>query len=174
MLSVDMRDFTRLSVGLPGERVAGILNEFFDAVVPPVTLRHGEVLKFIGDGVLAVFPDADCSARAAAQRALGAAREMLARVPLADGGELAAGVALHYGEAVYGNVGAAARLDFTVIGRDVNLLARIERLCGPLGRPLLASERFAELVGEACRPIGRYPLKGFDEPQAIFAPPIEA
>jgi adenylate cyclase len=156
-------------VALPGDQVAWLLNEFFDAVVPSVLDHQGEVLKFIGDGVLAVFPDAVCSARQACARALGAAREMLARVPLANSHELRAGVALHYGEAVYGNVGAATRLDFTVIGRDVNLLARIERLCGPLGRTLLVSERFASLVEEPAEPLGYYPLKGFDEPQAIFA-----
>ena len=82
MLMVDLRHFTRLSVTRPAEQVTWVLNEFFDAVVPPVLERQGEVLKFIGDGVLAVFPDAACSARQAALRALDAAREMLARVPL--------------------------------------------------------------------------------------------
>ena len=167
----DLRDFTSLSERLPSQRVLALLNHYFDQVVPAVEAAGGEILKFMGDAVLAYFSRQDAAASCAA--AFDAAEAALARIaaksPAADA--LQAGIALHYGTVSYGNIGSGHRLDFTVIGRDVNLTSRIETLCAPTRRPLLASARFADLLG---RPrlvsIGRYPLRGFAEPVEVFAP----
>ena len=86
------------------------------------------------------------------------------------GTPLLAGVALHHGEVAYGNIGSEGRLDFTVIGRDVNLVSRIQTICATTGRPLLMSSQFAATLGEQrSRSIGRHPLKGFSEPIELFA-----
>ena len=85
------------------------------------------------------------------------------------GTPLLAGVALHHGEVAYGNIGSEGRLDFTVIGRDVNLVSRIQTVCATTGRPLLMSSQFAATLGERrSRSIGRHPLKGFSEPIELF------
>jgi adenylate cyclase len=149
----DLRGFTRLAVSAEPEATVAAVNAYLDRVVPPVVAGGGEVLKFMGDGVLAIFPiDA-------------AAREALAS---ADRGRI--GVALHVGEAAYGNIGAGDRLDFTIIGRDVNLLARIEKLCGVLGEDLVMSADFAARLPAPGRALGEFELKGFDGKVAVFAP----
>jgi adenylate cyclase len=170
LLLCDLRDFTALSNRLPGGRVLQLLNAYFDCVVPAIVDGGGEILKFMGDAVLAFFhcptPAASCAAALdAAQRALNELRRLTPR----DADELRAGVALHYGVVSYGNIGAGARLDFTLIGRDVNLVSRIETACALSGEKLLMSGRFAGLLdGIATRPVGRYALKGFDEPVELF------
>ncbi|MFM9859241.1 adenylate/guanylate cyclase domain-containing protein [Pseudoxanthobacter sp. M-2] len=171
MMFADLRNFTSLSTRLPPEATADLLNRYYDVLVPAVTERGGDVLKFIGDGMLAVFEHTDEGADAAA-RALSAAE-----VALLNGAELTAGgepvrfgVALHHGEAIYGNVGALDRLDFTVVGRDVNEVARISSLCGQLGKPMLASRAFAGMMPERFRPAGAHPVRGIVEPLPVFEP----
>jgi adenylate cyclase len=142
------------------------LNLYFDQVVPAITAGGGEILKFMGDAVLAFFhrddgPAASCAA------AYAAASDALAPLGAASTHEATpnAGVALHHGEVSYGNIGSGRRLDFTVIGPDVNLLSRIQGVCGASGHPLLMSPRFAALLGRPDRrSIGRHELKGFPEP----------
>jgi adenylate cyclase len=144
--------------------------------VPPIEERKGEVLKFMGDGILAIFRAGESGDIEACMRAFGAARAAQLRVAgrrEKRGGALHfdVGIALHFGNAAYGNVGSGARLDYTVIGRDVNLASRIADLCGRLGQGLLLSEPFQSRLSEhELRSLGSYPLKGVDEPQAIFAP----
>lgn len=167
----DLRDFTALADRLPGARVLALLNLYFDQVVPAIETAGGEILKFMGDAVLAYFSRHDAAASCAA--AFAAAETALARLAARTPADapLRAGIALHYGTVSYGNIGSGHRLDFTVIGRDVNLTSRIETLCAPTGRPLLASARFADLLD---RPrlvsVGRYPLRGVAEPVELFAP----
>src|SRR3546814_17972915 len=122
----------------------------------------------MGDGVLAFFhrdqPTASCSA---ALRGALIAQERLHRFTMKDV-ELRAGIALHFGEVSYGNIGSSGRLDFTVIGPDVNLVSRIQAVCSVTGRPLLISRRFAGLLGEgANRSIGRYEPTGFLDPAPL-------
>lgn len=170
LLLCDLRGFTQLSNRRPAAEVLALLDAYFDRVVPAVADGGGEVLKFMGDAVLAYFHRDDPAAACAA--ALAAAGRVLDRLaaPVA-GVALAADVALHYGEVSYGNIGSGSRLDFTVIGPDVNLLSRIEGACGALGRPLLMSGRFAALLGPGRSvPAGAHPLKGFADPVALFAP----
>jgi adenylate cyclase len=171
LMLCDLRGFTELSNRLPGERVLELLNAYFDLVVPAITFAGGEVIKFMGDAALAFFhrdtPAASCSA--ALQGAMSAV-EGLGRFTAPDA-ELHAGIALHYGEVSYGNIGSGQRLDFTVIGPDVNLVSRIQAVCSATSRPLLMSERFARLLNsEAAVAIGRFELRGFAELAELYAP----
>jgi adenylate cyclase len=174
----DMRDFTRLSDTLPGEKLVALLNDYFDCVGPPVRERGGEILKFIGDAMLAIFRfDDDAARTAACENALAAARDAVARIDELNASRKDAaekridvGIALHLGDVMYGNIGAADRLDFTVIGPAVNLAARIEDLCRPLGERVLMSEAFAKASGGAHKALGAHELKGLEMAQMVYAP----
>lgn len=176
LLLCDLRDFTGRSNRLAGAEIIDLLNRYFDQVVPAISANGGEVVKFIGDAVLAFFrsdagPAASC---AAALHAAACIRDRLAGASAA-GDVLEAGIALHHGEISYGNIGSGLRLDFTVIGRDVNLLSRIQGSCGPLGQSVLMSAAFAALLEPAeCRSVGRFPLKGFTSQIELFAVPPKA
>jgi adenylate cyclase len=179
----DLRDFTRLSNAMPNEAVIAMLNDFFDTMAKPVIARGGEILKFIGDAMLAIFPmkddlDRDCQCRMALDAALEALEGLKAlNVRRSEKGQmpLKAGIGLHAGSVSYGNIGAIqddlARLDFTVIGPAVNLAARLEGLCPLLDEPLVASAGFASTCGSNLAPLGRHQLHGFDEPQDVFGLP---
>ncbi|MFO0294435.1 MAG: adenylate/guanylate cyclase domain-containing protein [Rhodospirillales bacterium] len=176
ILATDMRGFTPLTDRLPAERIVALLDAWFEGQVRAVHEAGGEVLKFMGDGMLAIFPFGDIElARPAARRALGAAREALAwtraldRDPaFADAQPLSAVAALHVGEVFLGNIGAPDRLDFTAIGPAVNLVARLETLAKAVDRDLVLSAPFAELSGAAVEPLGRRVLKGVAEPIEAF------
>jgi adenylate cyclase len=173
----DIRGFTGIADSEPGLTVVRLLDEVFETLTAPLRRRGGQVLKFIGDGMLAVF-DFDHSDPAAICRlALEAVREALTALDLMNGGREytmlpAARVdfALHLGEVLYGNIGAADRLDFTVIGPAVNEVDRIEKLCEPLGRSVLLSSEFAKAAGETCGlvPLGRHLLRGVREPRELY------
>ncbi|HYZ42106.1 MAG TPA: adenylate/guanylate cyclase domain-containing protein [Stellaceae bacterium] len=169
LLLCDLRDFTGLSNRLPGDRVLELLNGYFDRVIPSIIDAGGEVLKFMGDAVLAYF---SCGTpRVSSIAALSAARCMLEKLanPAVAETELHAGVALHYGNVSYGNIGSGTRLDFTVIGPDVNLVSRIQTVCGATGCSLLMSARFAALIDKAgYQSVGTHRLKGFEEPAELF------
>jgi adenylate cyclase len=176
ILLSDLRDFTTSSDLLPGEAVIRLLNGYFDCLVPAIDAHGGEVLKFVGDGLLGIFPVADDPA-AACRAALAAAAD--ARAALAEtnaeragSGEprLRYGLALHLGDVLYGNIGSVGRLDFTTIGPAVNLTARLETLARDLGRDLVASAAFAGQCPEALTSLGSFELRGFREPQEVFAP----
>lgn len=174
LLLCDLRDFTVLSNRLPPEQMLDRLNLYFDQVVPGITAHGGEVMKFMGDAVLAFFHHEE-GAAASCAAAFEAASEALARIHSVSqaGTPLSAGVALHHGTVAYGNIGSGGRLDFTVIGRDVNLVSRIQTACATTGQPLLMSPRFNALLDQpGSRSIGLHPLKGFDEPLELFAPPL--
>jgi adenylate cyclase len=173
----DLRGFTALSEAMPRDRLIELLNDYFGPMVDAVEAAGGEVLKFIGDAMLAIFPTATVGAAAACRQALAAARS--ARAAMAAQNERRAasalplidyGIALHIGDVIYGNIGSSTRLDFTVIGPAVNLAARIESLCGKLGRPLLVSADFVAAAGDAAEALGEFPLKGVGAAQTIFAP----
>ncbi|MGH7054881.1 MAG: adenylate/guanylate cyclase domain-containing protein [Stellaceae bacterium] len=179
VLITDLRGFTGISDRLPGESVIALLDDYFDAVVSPVQERQGEVLKFIGDGALAIFPaEDDRDFAAATARALGAAVETLARIESAnrirrtrDQSEFRAGIGLHFGEVIFGNVGASDRLDFTAVGPAVNLAARIEGLTKRLLRPLLTSRAFARLCPRRLVSLGYHPVRGLNQPEEVFGLP---
>jgi adenylate cyclase len=178
ILLADLRGFTALTSRADPFQVVRWLDEHLDAVGEPVAEHGGEVLKFLGDGLLAVFAFGESGAieADACRRALAAAEAALARTAALNaerralgGPELALDVVLHRGDAVYGNVGAARRLDFTVIGRAVNEASRMEGLCERLGRPLLLSASFAACCGRPTTSLGRFALRGLEGEAEIMA-----
>ena len=180
--SSDLRGFTARSDRLPGERMIALLNALFDVQAKAIHDHGGEILKFIGDGLLAIFPIERAEmAAAGARQALEAATAAIAAVhELSD--ELAAAgepplhivVALHIGTAIYGNIGAADRLDFTVIGPAVNLVSRVEAVAKALNLPIVVSEEFARAYGGPLRSLGTHQLRGLATPHELFAPVLTA
>lgn len=174
----DLRGFTELSETLARDALIALLNDYFGAMTGAVEDEGGEVLKFIGDAMLAIFPiKAYADAHMACTRALSAAAQ--ARAAMAEinaerdrAGQptIAFGIALHLGDVMYGNIGGESRLDFTVIGPAVNLAARIEGLCGQLGRTLLLSDDFVRASGSPADAVGAYMLKGIGASQTVYAP----
>jgi adenylate cyclase len=180
--SSDLRGFTQLSHALPLEELIAMLNDYFERMVAAIQAHGGEVLKFIGDGLLAIFPLGDAAfqnyvARTALNAAAAAERAVdeLNRARVAAGKPaIRYGVALHIGDFMFGNIGAPDRLDFTVVGPAVNLTARLEALTVQLERRLLVSAAFARAAGRPLISLGRFPLRGFDEPQEVFGLPEAA
>ena len=176
--SSDLRGFTERSDRLPGERMIAILNALFDAQANAINQHGGEILKFIGDGLLAIFPMTDPGQSVdAAHRALEAAHEAQAAVErlrehaaLAGEASLRIVVALHAGTVLYGNIGAANRLDFTVIGPAVNLVSRVEAIAKALDQPIVVTDDFVRAYGERMRSLGRHQLRGLAIPHELFAP----
>jgi adenylate cyclase len=155
-----------------------MLNALFDAQAKAIVSHGGEILKFIGDGLLSIFPiDSADKARAAAHSALAAAIEAVESVrgltndpSLTSEPPFEIVVALHIGTAIYGNVGAADRLDFTVIGPAVNLVSRIEAVAKKLKLPIVVSDDFARAYGNTLQSLGRHQLRGLATPHYLFAP----
>src|SRR5262249_36759589 len=154
-----------------------LLNAIFETLTSSLRARGGQVLKFLGDGMLAIFPFVDATQDETCSQALDAAAEAVAGLERLNGvrqeaGKPIAGVdrALHLGKVLYGNFGAVDRLDFTVIGPAVNEVARIETLCEPLGRKVLLSAELAAVVGDRRRlePLGYHNLRGVGEPREIY------
>jgi class 3 adenylate cyclase len=175
LLYADLRGFTALSESNAPSAVIAALDAWFDRIAGSVHAFGGEVLKFIGDGVLAIFPVAGGSRGAscdAALRAVSAARAGMARLDemrrLQELAPLPFGVALHLGEMLWGNIGAADRLDFTAIGPAVNLVSRLEGLCRPLEKSVLVSGAFAAETATPLTPLGSHALRGIAAPCAVF------
>lgn len=169
LLLCDLRGFTDLSNRLSGTRMLKLLDIYFDRIIPPIIEGGGEVLKFMGDAVLVFFSKQDAAAScAAALHSAMAALTRLDEVSLSDA-KLQAGIALHYGEVSYGNIGSGQRLDFTVIGPDVNLLSRIQTACAATNQSLLMSSRMAGLLpaGQTTS-IGSHVLRGFPESVELY------
>ena len=173
ILVADMRNYTRITSDLTPEASVELLNTYFDCLVPPIESEGGEVLKYMGDGLLAIFRETGDDLGGAAQSALSAAVDALQRVREANLESrfpvpIDVGIALHHGEAAYGNVGSGERLDFTVIGRDVNLASRIAQLNKILGEPLLMSKSFTEFLWGDPEPLGAHDVNGFEEAIAVY------
>ena len=172
----DLRGFTTLSAQREPEATIEILNRLFDCQVPAVEKHGGEVLKFIGDGMLAIFKVSSLAAAAdVVHEALAAAREAFTALDVwnharAKAGDdaLHFGLALHVGEVGYGNIGGADRLDFTCIGPAVNLAARVEGLASKLGKRLLLTEAVAELVSARTRSLGAHAVKGVEPAPTVY------
>jgi adenylate cyclase len=178
LLYADLRGFTALSEAGPATAVIAALDAWFDRIAGAVHAFGGEVLKFIGDGVLAIFPvigDESASACEAALRAVAAARAGMAHLDATRRRQglapLPFGVALHLGEILWGNIGAADRLDFTAIGPAVNLVSRLEGLCRPLERTVLVSGAVAAATRAPLIPLGERALRGIATPCAVFTVP---
>jgi adenylate cyclase len=175
ILFADMRNYAGITSTLSPESAVELLNAYFDCIVPPVEAEGGEVLKYMGDGLLAIFRDLGDDTGGAAYSALTAAIQAIARIETANGegrfpSPVAIGIALHHGEAAYGNVGSGERLDFTVIGRDVNLASRIAHLNKVLGEPVLMSQAFVEHLWGTPELLGDHSIEGFEEKVPIYRP----
>jgi adenylate cyclase len=172
----DLVGFTRISDKVGADGMLALLNDYAEAQVEAIEAHGGHVLKFIGDGMLAIFPDGQEGAACAC--ALDAALEQRRRIAALNERRIASElpvtdthIALHVGELLYGNVGSPRRLDFTVLGPAVNETARIEALCGSLEQPIIVSSAFAEAAGDARSrlvSLGRYAMKGVGRPQELF------
>jgi adenylate cyclase len=178
LLYADLRGFTALSDDNPPAMVIAALDAWFDRIAGAVHAFGGEVLKFIGDGILAIFPISDGAKRVAcdaALRAVAAAQAGMAHLDQERRGQglppLPFGVAVHLGEILWGNIGAADRLDFTAIGPAVNLVSRLEGLCRPLGKPVLVSGALAAETDAPLVALGTHPLRGIAAPCAVFTLP---
>ena len=174
ILLADLRGFTAMSERLGEADLFAALDRYFEAVVDAVRGAGGDVLKFLGDGMLAIFPLETAGSRAAAcaaaLRAVERARHDLAGAAAVDGTPLAFRAALHVGQVVYGNIGSPDRLDFTVLGAGVNLVGRLEGLAKQLDRATLCSAAFARELDAPLASLGRFPMKGLAEAQEVFAP----
>jgi len=175
----DMRSFTTLAERLPPQALVDLLNQYFDCQVPAIIDRGGEILKFMGDGLLAIFPLSDGGKpNEVCFRALDSAREARARVDDLNAcrseGPIRFGLALHLGQVMYGNIGGGKRLDFTRVGPAVNLAARLEKVAAKLGRTIVASAEFSAQLPNAFESLGNYSVAGFVATQAVFGLPDEA
>ncbi|MDQ0315843.1 adenylate/guanylate cyclase domain-containing protein [Amorphus orientalis] len=177
IMVADLRGFTHFADETEGEDVLASLNDTLGSLADIVDAHKGDVLKFLGDGFLAIFslegrdPPAVCAEALAAADAMQKANDELNAERTAVGRPpLVVDVALHLGEVMYGNVGSMRRLDFTVIGPAVNEASRIEALCEPLGERLLVSESFAGVCGVGLRTVGTHELRGVARTQELFAP----
>ncbi|MEO1017668.1 MAG: adenylate/guanylate cyclase domain-containing protein, partial [Pseudomonadota bacterium] len=172
----DLEGFTQLADVLPHDQVIALLNDYAECIVKIIHAHHGQVLKFMGDGILAMFPFA--KSQQACVHALNAASELGPAIAALNAArreqELATTqvfLGLHVGEVLYGNIGSRERLDFTVVGPAVNEVARIEQLSRSLGQHIAVSEPFAVIAdGDKKRlvSLGRYMLKGVGRPQELF------
>lgn len=167
----DLRGFTTLADRLPVTEVVPVLDAYFEAMAQPVRKGGGEILKFIGDSILAVFPtegDVAKSCRSAVDSAR-ASIESFAATDSAKTHGLRVGVAVNLGEVMYGNIGASDRLDFTVIGAAVNECARMEAMCKSLGTPLIVSGAVAEHIDpDELAPLGAHVLRGVTSERPLF------
>jgi adenylate cyclase len=170
----DLRNFTRITDTAP-EQIISLLNDYADVIVSAIHAKGGDVLKLIGDGILAIFTAADrapacaaaLSAAMAARSKVAALNERRARegLPVTD-----MYLGLHAGEVFYGNIGSTERLDFTVLGPAVNETSRIAAMCRSVEQPVLVSEAFANVGCMRSRliSVGRYALRGVAQPQELF------
>ncbi|MGH7124023.1 MAG: adenylate/guanylate cyclase domain-containing protein [Stellaceae bacterium] len=176
ILFADIRGFTALSEALPGDQVIELLNAYFESVIEPVEGHGGQVLKLIGDGMLAIFPlrrggakPACFAAATAALAAFGNLAEVNRNRDAAGLRTIRIGITLHVGRVIYGNIGASSRLDFTVIGHAVNLVSRMQALCRRFEKAMLFSAEFVRQSAVPALSMGRHELPGVAEPQEVFA-----
>ena len=172
---------------MPRAAFLGLLNDFYDCMAGSILDHGGEVLRFIGDAALAIFPiveDDDagtreiCTRYDACRMALAAAREAMARIDSlnerrADAGQppIGFGIGLHIGDVTYGNIGVPQRLEFTVIGAAANEAARIESQTKAFGTPIVVSAEFARFFPGELASLGRVRLSGVDADQELFTLP---
>jgi class 3 adenylate cyclase/uncharacterized protein (DUF427 family) len=169
----DLRESTALSISMTREAYLVYLNAYFNCIAGAILENGGEVLRFIGDAALAIFPIGAEGAAAACRQALAAARIAGERVAAENAAHperapIRYGIGLHRGEVTYGNIGVPQRLEFTVIGSAANTAARVESMCKTLGRSVVVSSTFADACPEKLVPLGRHKLKDVEGEQELF------
>ncbi|EHK76371.1 adenylate cyclase [Sinorhizobium meliloti CCNWSX0020] len=175
VMMCDLRNFTQMAARRPRDEVIAILNDYFDLIAEPIERHGGEILKFIGDGLLSVFPLDRPDACDRLMAAVTEAYDALARRSPLDH-QIRFGTGVHVGEVMYGNVGSTRRLDFTVIGPAVNLASRLEGMTKTLQRPVLISGDFVKAANCASRTeyLGNHGIPGFDDLMEVYALRIDA
>ena len=171
ILFCDLRDSTRYADRLNRAEFLNLLNSYFETVMAPIEANGGEVLKLIGDAVLAIFPvedDVASAARKAAAAARAAVAEVQALDPLREGTSLRCALSLHMGEVMYGNAGAPHRLDFTVAGTAVHETARLNEVCKQLDRPVVMSAALARHLDDGVVALGPQSLRDLGPPRPVF------
>lgn len=174
----DLRGFTEVASRVPAEALVEILDAHLEVMARPVLDNRGQILKFMGDGFLAIFDLSMRDRQSVCVDAVKAAAQLLETFPAFEAERRSAGkhtldfgVSLHLGEVLYGNIGTRERLDFTVVGSAVNEASRIEGMCKPLGRKVLVSSRF-HAAAVACNSrmvsVGVHALRGIGGPQELF------
>jgi adenylate cyclase len=175
----DLQGFTRISEAASQDDVLRLLNDYLEVIVGAIQKRGGQVLKFMGDGLLAIFPLDERVTEPVCRIALDTADDVSAQIAELNRRRSAEQkpvtdfyIALHLGDVLYGNIGSRDRLDFTVVGPAVNEVSRIEAMCRPLEQSILVSAAFAE-ASQACHSgrlvsLGRYALRGVRRPQELF------
>ena len=179
ILICDLRDFTAISDAWPRDDVIDLLNGYFDAMCVPIERHGGEILKFMGDGLLAIFPLVAANACVNLLQAISEADSAMASLNAenlrAGRLSLSYGIGVHVGEVMYGNIGSRTRLDFTVIGPAVNIASQIESLTKVVHRSVLFSKAFATMIGDEYSPetLGFYSVKGMSDPIEVLALPAK-
>ncbi len=171
VMMCDLRNFTRLSDRRRRDDVIKILNQYFDLIADPIEKYGGEILKFVGDGLLAVFPLDRSDACTRLLKAVREAQEAAAAQDQARDFRIEFGTGIHVGEVMYGNIGSKRRLDFTVIGPAVNLASRLESLTKSLQRSVLISGEFVTAAGclSETECLGRHNIRGFEAETEVYA-----
>ena len=171
ILFSDIRGWTALNATRPATEALEVANRYFEVISDAVENNGGEILKFMGDGVLALFPSDGTPEGhvTACRQSVAAAHAAHGIAALADL-SVPFGIGIHYGEVLYGNVGARARLDFTILGQAVNIASRVEACCRRLDQSVLISETVADALGPGPVPVSTEPIKGLDTPMRLFAP----
>jgi len=168
----DLRDSTPLADSMSRQDFLRLLNDYFECVLGPVMERGGEVLRFIGDAALAIFPIGTQPVGEACAQAVAAAKEAISRMQKLNQGRAVAlrfGIGLHLGDVMYGNIGTPSRIEFTVIGAAANEAARIESLCKVLKVPLIASEKVVKHLSRGeWKSLGRHALRGVGNEMELF------
>ncbi len=168
ILVSDLRGWTAMNAALPPEETVRRINQYFELLDIAIAEHGGEVLKLLGDGILAIFPS-EVDGVTACNNALAAAYSALdASQGEGIGWDMQFGIGLHYGQVLYGNVGSAGRLDFTVMGQAVNVAARLEPLCAQHNLPIICSGVFADRIDSVARPLGTFDLKGVSTPETVY------
>jgi adenylate cyclase len=177
ILYADVRGFTAASDSLPSAEIIEMLNDYFEIMSQPIEERGGEILKFIGDGLLAIFPLGRDSVAGEADAALKAAMEaqtlLRSRNALREKHgkpRIEHALGLHVGDVSYGNIGSPTRLDFTVIGPAVNLASRLQGLGKDLGHTIVASDAIARMATLSLKTLGSHPVRGLRAPVEVFTP----
>ncbi|MDS7595045.1 adenylate/guanylate cyclase domain-containing protein [Agrobacterium tumefaciens] len=177
ILICDLRNFTHISDLWPRDDVIELLNGYFDAMCDPIEEFGGEILKFMGDGLLAIFPLSNPEACHNLLKAIEKAQISLTalnEINRQKGHEsLGYGIGVHVGDVMYGNIGSKTRLDFTVIGPAVNIASRLESLTKDTGRPVLFSREFVQTAGcvGELENLGPWLLRGLETPVEVYALP---
>ncbi|WP_170470230.1 adenylate/guanylate cyclase domain-containing protein [Ruegeria arenilitoris] len=176
ILFADLRGFTAKSEAWPETQLLDMMGDYFEMVVTPIQQAGGDVLKFMGDGILAIFEN-EGSAEISCRAAVAAAQQSLANLDDYNQAGAETGrepiefvIGIDFGHVTFGNIGSPDRLDFTVVGQAVNVASRVQGLCKELGETTLITANVAEHLGAAVQSVGHHSLRGLPQEIEVFSP----